>query len=545
MFYSESCGTYFGLLMAENVPGPLEPHRKRTEESASVPDESVLLYKTAGTTLATSNYDSRVTKMLRSQSKVHALIAEAGNSNEGLLNLLKKYVVYTIRLVSDDENDDINTRRRYSDFESLREVLVKTFPLVVIPPIPPKNYFRLNVMELVLSSSASGAGDIEAGSPESYSYINSTHLNKNKLIEHRKRLLASFLNSCLQISQIRNLEFFAKFLDPNANWADEIKLIYNHLPKLIYQLNPENGLKTDPLYSHLPIPLDHPINMFLRPILSNGKRLSRKAGLFLNGGESSESALDQSPPALASYTSGLDLINRRITENFIGISKDYSELGSVFNAVSMDLSDPPEINTRDNIDRAKLNVIFDKIGQVFDRSYITINSLVSDLETKFSEPLGEAVQYTSVLQSLNKFEARKLKQQELVDAEIKEKKQALQVLQSGQLVADPGGSRFKLPGLKKLSLYVTDMMDQNPELTRKQKLEDVQKRLSTLEKCQKIMVLDISYITDEIGKNVETFHAKQLKELLGILARYNSFLMAWAQKNVDIWEDIRDEIAKL
>ena len=155
--------------MTENEPGRLGLHKQHTLDSSSVPDESVLLYKTAGTTLATSNYDSRVTKMLRNQSKVQAMIAEAGNSNEGMLNLLKKYVVYTIRLVSDDENDDINTRRRYSDFESLREVLVKTFPLVVIPPIPPKNYFRLNVMELVLSSSASGASDIDSGTPESYS----------------------------------------------------------------------------------------------------------------------------------------------------------------------------------------------------------------------------------------------------------------------------------------------------------------------------------------------------------------------------------------
>lgn len=519
-------------------------HQKSTEDSSGVPDESVLLYKTTATTLTTTNDDSRVTKMLRGASHVHANIVEAGNSNEGLANLLKKYVVYTIRLTS-DKDDDINTRRRYSDFESLREVLVRTFPLVVIPPIPPKNYFRLNVMDLVLSSTTLSTTETDGGSPESYSYINSTHLNKNKLIEHRKRLLARFLNSCLQIPTIRHLEFFAKFLDPNANWSDEISLITSQLPKLVYQLNPENGLKTDALYSQLPLPLQRPMNMFLRPILNNGKRLSRKTGLFLGDSDANETVLENSQSPIESYTSSLDVINRRISSNFMGMSKDYTELGSAFNAASMDLSGEPELQVGNSADSAKLNAVFDKIGQVFDRSYITINSLVNELETKFSEPLGEAVQYSSVIQSLYKFESRKLKQQEAVDLEIKSREQELQLLQSGKLVSEIAGSKFKLPGFKKISLYVTDMIDQNPELTKKQKLDETKKRLATLEKCQKIMVLDVSYIVDEISKNIDHFHIKQMRDLLEILARYNSFLVAWAQKNVDIWEDIRDEIAKL
>lgn len=522
--------------MSENSPANPKLDSEPTTDSSGLPDESELLYATAQLQVATSGHGSRMTKMLRSQGKMLALISEASNSNEGMLNLLKKYVVYTIRL-SGGGHDDIHTRRRYSDFESLRKMLVRTFPLVVIPPIPPKNYFRLNVMGLVSSQAEQ---DTDVGSPELYSYINSTHLNKMKLIEHRKRLLASFLNSCLQIPQIRNLEFFAKFLDPNANWADETKLIASHLPKLIYQLNPENGLKTDALYAHLPLPLDHPISMFLAPILSNGKRLSKRAGLFQNGAAGPEEPQDQQ--TLSSFTSGLDAVNRRITENFIGIAKDYAELGSALNSSSMEFSDSLGLSAT-GVEPVRAHIIFDKIGQVFDRSSVTINSLVADLETKFSEPLGEAVQYSSVLQSLNKFEARKLKQQELVEIEIKEKKQALLMLQSGQ-VPDVG-SKFKIPGFKKISLYVSDMMDQNPELTRKLKIEGTQQRLETLEKCQKIMILDIAFITDEIGKNIDTFHVKQTRELLEILTRYNAFLMAWARKNIDLWEDVREEIAKL
>ena len=93
------------------------------------------------------NFESRVTKLLKPNTKIRIQITEAGNSNEGMSNLLKKYTAYTIKLINlEDPINDILTRRRYSDFESLRDVLTKIFPLIVIPPIPPKNYFDFSML---------------------------------------------------------------------------------------------------------------------------------------------------------------------------------------------------------------------------------------------------------------------------------------------------------------------------------------------------------------------------------------------------------------
>lgn len=597
------------------------------------------------------NHESRVSQLLKPKSNIKVQINEANNSSEGILNSLKKYIVYTIKLINLDNNnkEEIHIRRRYSDFESLRETLTKTFPLIIIPPIPPKNYFNFSMLNTLVgtktnannnSNSTNGSKDNSNGinnlPANDYAYINSTHLNTNKLVEHRKRLLTNFLNNCLNIPQIRNLEFFGKFLDPNANWADEINLITSQLPKDIYHLNPENGLKTSQIYSHLPSPTGNHSLSFLKPLQNNSKKLGKKTGKFLNGTSIASSAATSSgnnnnnnnnnggasdslnttrsnnntidddilEPGVTSSsessphnkndrdrikslnTSNLDNINKKIMDNFIGIANDYTELGTAFNSFSLMLADSPIIRASkakdisDNDDGAKLNITLDKMGQVFDRSYITINSLINDLETKFSEPLGEAVQYTEILNFIQKFHIRKTRQKKLLDNDIVDKKKTLKELLKAEnesnnienginsdtisknsnyqlnnneeisnTVNQTSSNGFRMfPNMnsfKKISKYVSDIIDQNPELTRKQKISELQSKITILEECQTIMMEDISYIADELNKNFDQFQHKQLRLIYDILLCYNGFLINWAKKNVDIWEEIKEEILKL
>lgn len=573
------------------------------------------------------NYESRVTKLLRPNNTVRVQITEASNSNEGILNSLKKYVVYTIKLTGEDNNEeeDVQTRRRYSDFESLREVLTKIFPLVIIPPIPPKNYFNLNVLNGLVSlqqtqlqpvphnhpegsgnpdnkvtnggSNAAVNGDSASQPSSFYTYINSNHLSKHKLVEHRKRLLTNFLNNCMEISKIRNLEFFAKFLDPNANWTDEIALITSQLPKSVYQLNPENGLQTDPIYVNLPLSVSsHSIPSFLRPLkrkvtgatsaittsgttsapVVTASTTTSTAPAVQTEEEDLSVSIDSLPVESEIDTTSLDEINKKIMENFIGLSNDYTELGSIFNSFSLilaDTSSSKKTSTRPDSD-IKLGLIFDKIGQLFDRSYITLNSLIGDLETKFSEPLGEAVRYTRTLQTINKFKDRKVRQSRLLDREVDDKKSEYNDLLTSEseasrleqvsanglikntkydlnqpLEAKPssnnGGKYRMIPMFKKITQYVSEIIDQNPEETRKQRLITLSSKIEILEKCQTRMLEDISYISDELNSNFKSFQKIQLKMIYDILLCYNGFLVDWAKKNVEVWEEIREEVRKL
>lgn len=701
--------------------------------SQDIVDDSMLLYKTSKLDKNTEsfntvnmNFESRVTKLLKPKVRVKIQITEAGNSNEGMNNSLKKYIVYTIKLVNiDDSSDEVLTRRRYSDFESLRDVLTKIFPLVIIPPIPPKNYFDFSVFNgfvgqgsigfgsnngvginahdrsigPVISGAGGGAGaggvtrgngsgsGVAGSSPpsasansassntsnihttttsasnnlsnptSSYSYINSNHLAKSKLIEHRKRLLSNFLNNCLEIKQIRCLEFFHKFLDPNANWSDEIALIQNQLPKSIYLLNPENGLKTDAIYANLPNPSSKNTISFFK---DNGKRITKRTNKLI-GNNISNSAnaiaaeatgVNPTPDESSTTetlqkkkqseyiveTSGLDEVNKRITNNFMALSNDYAELGSVFNSFSLMFSETfllillrsdddeeeeeggatttttaanggdssatgldnkaVQYKYKSNDNDDELNFILDKIGQCFDRSYIAINSLIGDLETQFSEPLGEAVQYTQTLHYITKFQSRKLTQKQMLDDEVKHKRKELNQLlkieleagmvehairnqhsstsnngtgskfdlnggatttstndkthksapngTSEQQNASTSGGLFKLPSFKfkTLTRYVSEIIDQNPQQTRRTKIHDLTDKISILEKCQDIMLADLSFIYDEVDKNLQQFQIRQLKMIYEILLYYNQVLVGWAKKNVEIWQDVREEIIK-
>lgn len=569
-------------------------------------DESMLLYRSDREQFNTVHidYESRVTKLLSPESNAKILISEAGKSNEGMANSLKKYVVYTIKLVSQDNpKEEIQTRRRYSDFESLRDILTRVYPLLLIPPIPPKNYFSLNVFNGLVGNGNGGANNNnhqavgpsdppnDSSNTTSYTYINSKHLNKNKLVEHRKRLLSNFLNNCLSIPQVRNLEFFAKFLDPSANWTDEIELISSQLPKSIYQLNPENGLKTDEIYSNLPLPSTQPglSFQFLKPLKNNRKFLTSTTSRFLgtnqeanqdaqsNGAAEQESQAESADARSISFkTSSLDNINKKIMENFIGMSNDYVELGSALNSFSLTLADSLKARDGKNSeeDDVKLDLVVDKIGVAFDRSYIAINALVSELETKFSEPLGEAVQYDNILGSVKKYQSRKLKQKELIDQEVQEKKKELSHLSRANPANGENGNNIPKPvssndaaqasnasgasprnerlgyfpsmgSLKKITKYVTDIIDQNPEETKRNRIDYLQKKIVTLEKCQTIMLQDISFITDELETNTKRFQNRELKTIFQILLSYNSILMSWAKKTIEIWEEIKEEIEAL
>lgn len=568
--------------------------------------ESMLLFRSERENFNTihHDYESRVIKFLSPSYQTRVEIIDAGKSNEGMTHALKKYVVYTIKLLSEEfPKEEIQTRRRYSDFESLREMLARIFPLIIIPPIPPKNYFSLNMFNGIVGSNVTSATSSTNGGSAttpgdttpthslgltSYSYINSNHLNKIRLIDHRKRLLANFLNRCLKIPQIRDLECFAKFLDPSANWSDEIVLLDSQLPKSVYQLNPENGLKTDPIYANLPLPTSsHPLGI---PFLSK-RKIAQKTTKILSSAKSTELVTSEQPngdknlltngtsePDAIIKTSNLDDINKRIVENLIGMSGDYVELGTSLNSFSLNLADSAKVKAGEEPvgDDSKLDLIMDKVGTAFDRSHSTHQSLIAELETKFSEPLGEAVQYSSIFASVKRFNDRKQKQKNLLEGEIRDKKKELSELRKIELqaehpnldVVDSANSKnivsgsattvlddkkntsklnmfMRMGSIKKITKYVSDIIDQNPEQTRKQRIGHLQAKLATLEKCQTIILGDIAYITDELVKTNQMFQLQQLASLFRILLNYNSIFREWARKNIEIWEEIKEEIESL
>jgi hypothetical protein len=90
---------------------------------------------------------------------------------------------------------DLQVRRRYSEFASLRQTLVNLHPTLIVPPIPEKHSMADYAAKPTKAKEDAG------------------------IIELRKRMLAVFLNRCRRMPHVLGDGVFWKFLDPNVSWV--------------------------------------------------------------------------------------------------------------------------------------------------------------------------------------------------------------------------------------------------------------------------------------------------------------------------------------
>lgn len=97
------------------------------------------------------------------------------------------------------ELQDLEVRRRYSEFASLRQTLVNLHPTLIVPPIPEKH------------------------SMADYAAKPTKAKEDTAIIELRKRMLAVFLNRCRGMKEIREDGVWWRFLDPNVSWVSSVR----------------------------------------------------------------------------------------------------------------------------------------------------------------------------------------------------------------------------------------------------------------------------------------------------------------------------------
>lgn len=101
-------------------------------------------------------------------------------------------------------SQDLEVRRRYSEFHSLRATLVNLHPTLIIPPIPEKH----------------SMADYAAKPTKAKEDVG--------IIDLRKRMLTMFLNRCRKMRDVREDGVWWRFLDPNASWVGNQKTISWH-----------------------------------------------------------------------------------------------------------------------------------------------------------------------------------------------------------------------------------------------------------------------------------------------------------------------------
>lgn len=363
-------------------------------------------------------------------------------SSERLMN--SSVIVYSIEL-SIESTNSIIVKRRYSEFKSLRDNLLKLFPTLIIPPIPEKH----SIFNYLINS-----------------INNSKELS---IIETRKRNFKQFLVDLLFQSNpvLKNCELVHKFLDPNYElcWNNAInEPPINLLPNNLLLANPVNPTDPNGLYSLLPVVNGFEFNSHidnlnsLKKINDDLHKLNGQINFFklkedgdgLASLPSTESPLSNETfnKSFVDGTIGthdykhteneifndipVDLIdfeaifhqnikvladtnklNNKSIKNFKSLINILIELGGNLNNFSLQIHELSDHNQAN--DTNELSLIIEKFGSTIDLNFLNFESFViSNLIPNWQEPINQLIQYFLTALQIIKFYKFKLIQFKLL-----------------------------------------------------------------------------------------------------------------------------------
>lgn len=275
------------------------------------------------------------------------------------------YIAYVI------DTPDAQVKRRYSEFEALRDALVVLHPTVIVPPIPSKH------------------------SLSDYALKQTKAKDDPAIIARRKRTLARFLNRCDAHPVLREDPVFRRFLDPRFSWH-EIKTSppLSQLPKS--NLNAPPRCPADPKaplsYRALPTPTA------VRKLREPNERFAESEA-FTTRFE-------------AQMAGRVEPAERRLVRRWHDVGADYAELGALLNAQS--LAESP-----------LLAPAVERAGQAADATYMAYQDMLARWERDVSEPLHEYTQYAKILQATLQWRHLKHQQLELARDDLAAKQQQL------------------------------------------------------------------------------------------------------------------------
>ncbi|KAF2201141.1 putative autophagy protein Atg20 [Delitschia confertaspora ATCC 74209] len=361
-------------------------------------------------------YHSRVEQWLYESTDPITITYAGKNLESG-----GSFIAYTIRTC------DLDVRRRYSEFASLRQTLVNLHPTLIIPPIPEKHTMADYAAKPTKAKEDQG------------------------IIELRKRMLAIFLNRCRKMKEVLDDGVFWRFLDPNASWNEVLHSPpVTNLPKNVLKAPPLDPANPTPAHSYLPVP-------------SSSAKLKTHSSTTNSGTPTSPPKHTAQPSAAAHTTPGaqifgrfppslehlseeeldpyfvnfeasskeletllqgsMEKVNRRTLSHLSLWGDDMAELGARFNAFS--LSEQSQ----------SLAAAIEKVGQAVDSTYIATAELSSSLSAGFAEPMRESAQFAGVVRNVLRYRVLKRVQEEMTKDELEKKKALLESLERSEMEA--------------------------------------------------------------------------------------------------------------
>ena len=318
-------------------------------------------------------------------------------NSEKLVN--SSVIVYTIELSS--PTTKIVVKRRYSEFKSLRDNLLKLFPTLIIPPIPEKH----SILSYLLNT------------------INHSH--EISIIEMRKRYFKMFLDDLIfQLDyKLKNCPLLHKFFDPNYElcWYNALnEPPVSLIPDNLLLANPINPADQNGLYSLLPIVNGFDFNSHidnlsnLKKINEDLYKLNDQVKLYeLKGFEQD---LEFSiPEELIQFEikfhqtikilTDLNKLNSKTTKNYKSMVDTLIDLGGNLNNFSL------QVYQQKSGSNNELLEAIEKFGSTMDQSFLNFESFIlNQLVPQWQEPVDQLILYLQNSLGLIKFYKYKIVQ---------------------------------------------------------------------------------------------------------------------------------------
>lgn len=330
--------------------------------------------------------------------------------SERVMNSIVVYLIQ-LKLKGAKDSDAIIVKRRYSEFKSLRDNLVKMYPTIVVPPIPEKHTFLTYLINSIDSS------------------------RETNVIELRKRYFKNFLQDVIFDSNIklRNCPLLHKFLDPNYEscWESAInEPPANLIPSNLLLANPNDTTDQNGLYLLLPsvtgFDLDSTDNLSgLKKLNDDIHKLHADIKLYdlkennLHEIAENDTVFSDIPIDLINFEINfhrnikvlhdVQKLNNRSVKNFKTLISTLIELGANLNNFSLQIHDA-------STHRGKsLSSVIEKFGSAVDSTFLNFEHFLYDeVIPDWDDPVNRFVQYYFSALQLVKFYKYKLIQFKLI-----------------------------------------------------------------------------------------------------------------------------------
>lgn len=572
---------------AENQSSFAQQFYQQDEESESDEDYSNQLGKSS----SPKSYESRILQILHENPELPIQIVDAGKSLESG----GKYIVYTIR------TGDLEVRRRYSEFNSLRDALCRLHPTLIIPPIPEKHTMA------------------------DYAANPTKAKQDQQIIDLRKRMLTVFLNRCRRMKQVFNDGVWWRFLDPNASWSE---VLHSHpissIPKSIMKAPPLDPANPTPAHAFLPVPASsaklkpssraasaNPTGVYEPPEnLSTQSPTSRRGSTIPAGMQEADleahlANFETKIEKLEGILTGpMEKVNRRTLQHLNQLSSDLAELGARFNGFSLSEQSP------------SLAAAIERVGQAVDSSYIAGEELSSSLAASFAEPMRESAQFAGVVRGVLRYRVLKRVQQETTADELAKKRALLASLETSEQEAkrienylsstgagstprrsnssaresssqrhrressqedtasidsdfpptrDVPSATQGVPEIEPSLSHrksasgnfitnkifgsfrhaVNGVVDVDPERTRRDLMGKTRESIQHLEQAQQASEQDVRDANNGVYADLLRFQAEKEDDLKRYMLAYARAQIEWAKKNRETWMEAKAEISKI